>query len=409
MPKIEYKYTYLFCPNCQYKFGHRRIGPEKIECGSCGAVLDTGLPVWDQLSTESQFKLFLAEMILPSWIGVTGCQGTIMGVLTQFTLWAFVSAPFWALSLYLMESSVNSAPIISFLGMLLLLVSPFIYPAILVRRMRRLVRESQEYSSTQEPPIWGEKQEKLETPEERISTARYFHGGYTLLLRMVALLLVPVWIIPFYKTVHALIYSGLQTNDYLVIGALWLVVLGVGWLVQRELARCLGRIVMPGCLVIPLMPFFLLILAISPHKIHATIRELKQMSRELASSRAKYIDMIDYGKKRAELIALLEETRDPRSVKPLMNVLRDREARYRIIAATTLGEIGDARAVESLIKALKDKDAKVRVAAAVSLGKIKDLRAKVGLEELIEDQDESVRDAAREALGELAIDSGGKL
>jgi len=402
MGSIEYKYTYLFCPKCQYKFGHRRIGPEKIECGSCGTVLDTDLPNWDKLAKAGRIRFYIFEIILPSWLGVQGCNGVMVGCLTQLFLWSLVSAPFWALMGLLMEMTEDASPL-AFIPVFF--IAPFVYPAILGLRARRMVRESQEYTRTQVPPIWGEKQETaIEEPEERISTARYLHGGYTLLLRLVALLIVPVWIIPFYKTVHALIYSGLQLNDYIVIGALWLAVLGVGWPVQRELARCLGRTVMPGCIVIPLMPFFLLILGISPHRILATVRELKQMDRERTSSRAKYIDWIDHGKKYGELITLLEETRDPRSVKPLMKVLKDREFQYRVIAAATLGEIGDSRAVNALIKALKDKYPKVRAAAAVSLGKIKDRRAKAGLEALIEDEEQDVRDAAQEALSMLELD-----
>lgn len=406
MPKIEYKYTYLFCPKCQYKFGHRRLGPEKIKCGSCGAVLDTDLPTWDQLSSESQMKLFLSEIILPSWLGVTGCNGVMVGCLTQVFLWALVSMPFIAIIAPFIDSSDDTSPLAIVLIFVMMVIAPLVYPVILALRVRRLIHESREYTRTQESPVWGEKHEKtVEEPEERIGTARYSFGGYTLLLRLVAILIVPVWVLAFYKTFHAFMYSGLQQNDYLVIGGLWLAVIGVGWPVQRELARCLGRMVMPGCLVIPLMPFFLLILAISPHRITATLRELKQMDRESSSSRAKYIDWIDFSKKRGELMKVLEETRDPRSVKPLIKVLKDRDLKYRVVAATTLGDIGDPRALTALINALSDEYSKVRAAAAASLGKLKDLRAKDGLESLLKDEEQDVRDAAKEALEKLESNS----
>jgi hypothetical protein len=155
MPTITYEITYLYCPKCKQRFRHRRIAPEKIECGSCGTVLDTGLPTWDQLSKSDRTRLFLSEIILPSWLGVKDCTGILVGCLVQVFLWAMVSMPFMLILGKLMDSVNDSSPISIFLVVLLSLVMPFIYPAILALRVRRMARESQEYSKTGKPPVWG--------------------------------------------------------------------------------------------------------------------------------------------------------------------------------------------------------------------------------------------------------------
>ncbi len=402
MGRIEYKMTYLYCPKCKQKFGNRRIGPAQIECGSCGEVLDTDLPTWDQLSTSDKLRLYLSEIILPSWLGVKDCNGIMVGCLTQVFLWAMVSMPFMAIMGPLMDSPDDSSPLAIALIIVMMLVIPFAYPAILALRVRRMARESQKFTETGQPPIWGKK-ERVEE-EEIVSTARYTNSGYEMLLRLVALSIFPVFILAVQKTMYTFLYTEAQLGDIILIVILWLVTFGAGTFLRRELSLCLGRSRKIGVISIIFTPFILAILALGRHKVDATIAEIKQMDREMRSSRAKYIDPIDHAKRCGVLLSFLEDTRDPRSVKPLMRALYDRENRFRIIAAKTLGEIGDAKAIEALLRTLKDKDVQVRAAAAVSLGKIKDRRAKAGLEALIEDEDQEVRDAAKEGLRMLELD-----
>ncbi len=399
MAKIEYKITYMYCPKCKTKFGHRRIGPAQIECGSCGAVLDTGLPTWDQLSRSDKVRLYLSEIILPSWLGVKDCNGIMVGCLTQVFLWALVSMPFMAIMGPLMDSADDSSPLAMILTVVVLFVFPFAYPAILALRVRRMARESQKFTKTGQPPVWGKK-ERVEA-EEIVDTKRYTNGSYELVLRLAALLDFPILILAVQKTMFVSLYHKGQPSDTIVIAILWLITFVVGTFVRRELSLCLGRSGKIGVFSVIFTPFILVMLAIARHKIDATIAEIKQMDRELKSSRAKYIDPIDHSKRYGVLLSFLEDTRDPRSIKPLMRALHDRETRFRIIAAKTLGEIGDVQAVEALMKTLKDKDAQVRAASAAALGKIKDRQARAGLEALLEDEEQGVYDAAQEALGML--------
>lgn len=400
MAKIEYKITYMYCPKCKAKFGNRRIGPAQIKCGSCGAVLDTGLPTWDQLSTSEKLRLYLSEIILPSWLGVKGCNGIFVGCLTQVFLWGMMSMPFMAILGSLMDSPDDMSPLAMALVIVMMFAIPFAYPAILALRVRRMARESQKFAETGQPPVWGKK-ERVEE-EEIVSTARYTNGGYELLLRLGALAIFPMFILAVQKTMYTFLYAEAQLGDFVVIAALWLLTYVAGTFIRRELSLCLGRSGKIGVISILFTPFILAVLALGRHRIDAAIGEIKQMDRDVRSSRSKYIDPIDHSKRYRKLLDYLEETRDPRAVKPLMRALHDREARFRIIAAKTLGEIGDARALEALMGTLKDKDPQVRAAAAAALGKIKDGRAKAGLEALLEDEEQEVHIAAKKALDTLA-------
>jgi HEAT repeat protein len=90
-------------------------------------------------------------------------------------------------------------------------------------------------------------------------------------------------------------------------------------------------------------------------------------------------------------------------VDPLVEALRDEDARVRSYAACALGEIGDPRAVDPLIYALQDEDEEsdVRSGAARALGEIGDPRAVDPLVEALQDEDENVRLRAAWALGEI--------
>ena len=162
MTTITYVITYLYCPKCKHRFRHRRIAPQKIECGSCGAVLDTDLPTWDDLTTADKVRLYLSEIILPSWFGVKDCTGALVACLIQMFLWTMVSMPFLVIIGALMGSADDSSPIAVFFGALLLFVSPFIYPGILALRVRRMARESQEHAQTGQTPVWGAKKRNEE-------------------------------------------------------------------------------------------------------------------------------------------------------------------------------------------------------------------------------------------------------
>ena len=93
---------------------------------------------------------------------------------------------------------------------------------------------------------------------------------------------------------------------------------------------------------------------------------------------------------------------DPRAVKNLLNVLKDREAGVRAQAAWALGALDDRIAMDPLTAALKDDDARVRSQAAWALGAIGDSRATAGLIVALKDTDPSVRRQAAWALGAIS-------
>lgn len=68
-------------------------------------------------------------------------------------------------------------------------------------------------------------------------------------------------------------------------------------------------------------------------------------------------------------------TIEERTIRALLQDLKDDNIDIRKRAAISLGYIGDPRAVEPLIQALKDKDKDVRERAAMALGEIGDPRA----------------------------------
>lgn len=98
--------------------------------------------------------------------------------------------------------------------------------------------------------------------------------------------------------------------------------------------------------------------------------------------------------------------KDPKSVAPLIALLKDQNNEVRGLAAQTLGMIEDLKAVEPLIIALRDPVASVRSKAARALGDLKDLRAVTPLSEAMRDSDEDVRNSAVRALAQINREGG---
>jgi HEAT repeat protein len=87
-------------------------------------------------------------------------------------------------------------------------------------------------------------------------------------------------------------------------------------------------------------------------------------------------------------------------LQPLIAILqKDPSFMVRRSTAEALGEMGDSQAVPPLIEALRDKEARVRVSAAKALAKLKDLRAAAPLASaLAAETDADVRKAMSEAI-----------
>jgi HEAT repeat protein len=102
---------------------------------------------------------------------------------------------------------------------------------------------------------------------------------------------------------------------------------------------------------------------------------------------------------RAEAIKELGKIKDPRTVLPLINALKDTDAYVRGQAAWILGEIKDARAVQPLITTLKDDDyLYVRQESLKALGKIKDIQAIQPLIDALKDENSEISEEAATAL-----------
>jgi quinoprotein glucose dehydrogenase len=80
--------------------------------------------------------------------------------------------------------------------------------------------------------------------------------------------------------------------------------------------------------------------------------------------------------------------KDPDAVRPLLELLNDKDAEVRAQAAKVLGESAHSQAREPLVALLKDPSPRVRFHAAIVLGKLKDPKAIAPLLELVEENDD---------------------
>jgi len=370
MAVIKYTIRTTVCPRCQQKLarGKRRFGPAHVRCVRCGSTLETGLDEWAALPPLRKAVSAIGEILLPSWIGVTGCTGLIVGVLTQLFLWVMVPVPLYVI-VAVLDPNLQSTG-----AALALVAGQFLYPLLLVVRVARLIRESQAYTRTHEPPVWGKKA----TTGQIAANSRYLDERYRALLRLLAALLAGAWIAGI-----AIVVSG-YSHIYWLAGVCWAASYLGGAVVAAELSRCLGQTRRTRTVVIFLVlvaaPMALLVLAVLRHRVTNLIATIKRSHAAIQRGKAS----------QTEITALMEasndlsDTRDPTAVEPLIRALQDRDGDIRTTAASVLGEIGDTRAVPHLTRALEDKDPRVRAAATDALGKIEGARAVEPLEETSE-------------------------
>lgn len=121
-------------------------------------------PSWgrgDSWLNSNKLWLALAEVMVPSWIGVPGLIGFVFHmfifavVLGAATL-AAVPVAQWASSLT--EPGLHHNLLVRSFGHLLnfgaMLAVICFYPVLLLGRLHLLVREANEYYRTQTPPVW---------------------------------------------------------------------------------------------------------------------------------------------------------------------------------------------------------------------------------------------------------------
>ena len=356
MAVVRYTIRTSVCPHCQHKLarGQRRFGPAQVRCSRCGSTLQTGLDEWARLPILRKALSAVGEILFPSWIGVAGCTGVIVGVITQLFLWVIVPAPLYVIVSVLDPNLQSTAAVLA------LVAGQFLYPLLLVIRLARMVRESQTYTRTQEPPVWGQKPAEGKVAANQ----RYLDKRYRVLLRLLAVLLAGAWIAGI-----VIVVSGFSRSFWLAGVCLAASYLG-GAVVAAELSRCLGQTrrsrVTAVFVVLVAAPIALPVLAILRHRVTNLIATIKRNHASVQRGRAS----------NAEITALMEAsndlagTRDPTAVEPLIRALKDRDGDIRSTVAAVLGEIGDEQAVPHLTRALQDEDSRVRAAATDALRKI---------------------------------------
>lgn len=397
---IDYTVRTKVCPHCNNKLigGQRRFGPAQVRCGHCDAILQTGLDEWANLPTGRKILAAIEEIVLPSWIGAVGCTGLLLKVLTQLFLWTVVPFPLYFVAMILDPDMHSSAAVL-----LIIVVAPLVYPALLAVRLARMIRESLAYTRQGEIPVWGKEAAKAQAQESAVA-GRYLDKRYQILLRLLVLVLAVAWfkLFPIFLHSTPLLTAGLTANSQLAGIALVLVHIG-GAVVVAELLRCLGNgkkgAYVVAVLTLLFAPMALPIAALfSKHRVTGLMNALR--SSNAAFSRGEITDIVMTTHTSA--YQALAAVRNPTAVEPLIRATRDRDEEIRRLAAMVLGEIGDKKALMPLIQALKDKDSGVRSNAATALGKIGDAQAAEPLNAALKDENDDVRSAVAQALDAIA-------
>lgn len=105
---------------------------------------------------------------------------------------------------------------------------------------------------------------------------------------------------------------------------------------------------------------------------------------------------------RFAIASVLGETRDPRSIRTLSQLVKDPADKVRVAAIEAIGKIGTTAAVPPAIEALKDAVEAVRAKAAQVLGELKDTAAVEFLEKTTTDTSELVRQLSVRSLSQMA-------
>ncbi|HNW33900.1 MAG TPA: HEAT repeat domain-containing protein, partial [Candidatus Ozemobacteraceae bacterium] len=105
---------------------------------------------------------------------------------------------------------------------------------------------------------------------------------------------------------------------------------------------------------------------------------------------------------RYAIASVLGETRDPRAIRTLSQLVKDPADKVRGAAIEAIGKIGTTAAVPPAIDALKDAVEAVRAKAAQVLGELKDTAAVEFLEKTTNDTSELVRQLSVKSLAQMA-------
>ena len=151
---MQYQYVNTQCSNCfnQLRRGTRRFGPKEVICANCGEAIHLGLKEWARLSTGDKILQAAGELLWPSWLGMVGCNGILVGIIVQFGLFMFAAMP-----LMLVGTTLG---LDSGLGTTIFVLAYLTYPVLLIIRLVRIVRESNAYTHNHVLPTWGKARQK---------------------------------------------------------------------------------------------------------------------------------------------------------------------------------------------------------------------------------------------------------
>jgi hypothetical protein len=143
------------CPHCSayLRFqGNKQFGAPQAICGKCGYRFETGLTEWAKLPAGARSSAWIRELLLPSFLQYRGVELLVLGgCLMQPFLWvmgfAVVMLP------VALVSGVLPVGIAAIAVIAAMIAGAAVYPWLLVRRMRRLIGESNAYTDSGKLPI----------------------------------------------------------------------------------------------------------------------------------------------------------------------------------------------------------------------------------------------------------------
>jgi hypothetical protein len=139
------------CPNCQHTFfrGPRGFGPAAVKCKKCGNVVNTGLRSWKSLSGFQKAWQVIRELMTPTFIGSD--SGMIRLILSGALWMGTLAIPIVPISPFFerMSKSGSSAFLV-----VALTLGMLVYPALILRRLARMIRDAKRGDSEATQVLW---------------------------------------------------------------------------------------------------------------------------------------------------------------------------------------------------------------------------------------------------------------
>src|SRR5688572_3953445 len=138
----------ISCPHCRtvLRRGKPRFGPSKVQCGHCGVIIGTKFKPWAEVSLIKKILIAISEIIGPSRWGAFPFV-FLLNLISLF-VYGFLLALF---EVMVFDSIFKFPPIVSGIfnwGIIIVIVLSLIF------RLIQLIRESNNFSRTNIPPVW---------------------------------------------------------------------------------------------------------------------------------------------------------------------------------------------------------------------------------------------------------------